>query len=276
VWLRTATELAGDDPLELSRIRSVMGIALVDVESHDQAREALRSAIDLAVGEGDRRQEAWAGTFLGRSYLLCNELDAAEETLRRAGELIRAERWTAFLPLPEALLAEVWVRQGLVDLAAETFEHAFALGCSVNDACWEAYGVRGLGLLQAADGDLDASIASMEEATTRCARQRDTHLWLRAYVLDALCAVAVAAKHPQAGAWTSDLASVGGRTGMRRFSVRAYLYQRDLGDASAIDGARALAVGIENPHLLSLIEPDGPYLLDDLLGRGISAEVSRA
>jgi len=43
-----------------------------------------------------------------------------------------------------------------------------------------------------------------------------------------------------------------------------YLYRRDLGDASAVDAARVVAVGIENAHLLDLIDPDGPSLLDDL------------
>ena len=100
----------------------------------------------------------------------------------------------------------MWVRNGDLGRASETFEHAFALACQVNDACWEAYGVRGLGLLRAARGDLDGSIELMEDALIRCARQRDTHLWLRAYVLDALCAVAVTASHPTAAAWVTDLA----------------------------------------------------------------------
>jgi glycosyltransferase A (GT-A) superfamily protein (DUF2064 family) len=107
----------------------------------------------------------------------------------------------------------------------------------------------------------------MGEALTRCARQRDTHLWLRAYVLDALCAVAVASGHPKASAWVTDLASLTGRSGMRELSAHAYLYRRDLGDDSAVDAARVLAVGVENPHLQQLIEPDGPPLLDDLLGK---------
>lgn len=137
----------------------------------------------------------------------------------------------------------------------------------MNDACWEAYGVRGLALLKAAGGDLDGSIELMEEAQSRCARQRDTHMWLRANVLDALCAVATVAKHPQASAWVTDLSSMSGRSGMRELSVRAYLYQRDLGDYDAIDAARTLAVGIENPHLHGLLDPAGPPLLEDLLGR---------
>ncbi len=107
----------------------------------------------------------------------------------------------------------------------------------------------------------------MEDALTRCARQRDTHLWLRAYVLDTLCAVALAASHPRSSRWVTDLASLAGRSGMREFSVHAYLHRRDLGDASAIDAGRVLSVGIENPHFQELIDPDGPPLLDDLLGK---------
>ena len=70
----------------------------------------------------------------------------------------------------------MWIRQGDLDRADEAFEHAFALGCQVNDACWEAYGMRGLGLLRAARGDLGGAALLLEDAVTRSARQRDTHL----------------------------------------------------------------------------------------------------
>jgi hypothetical protein len=153
------------------------------------------------------------------------------------------------------------------DRAAETFEHAFALGCRVDDACWEAYGVRGFGLLKAARGDLPGAVTTLDDAMMRCARQRDTHLWVRAYVLDALCAVAVAGRDPTAERWLTDLASLTGRSGMREFSVRAYLHRRDLGDASAAEAAGVLSVGVENQHLLQLVDAGGPSLLDDLLGK---------
>jgi hypothetical protein len=154
-----------------------------------------------------------------------------------------------------------------VDRASEAFEHAVALGAQVGDVCWEAYAVRGFGLLRAARGDLGAAVEALELSLTTCARRRDTHLWVRAYVLDALCAVAVAARHPTAAGWVTDLSSLTGRSGMRELSVRAYLHRRDLGDGSAIDAARVLSVGVENPHLHELLEPDGPSLLDDLLGK---------
>jgi DNA-binding SARP family transcriptional activator len=266
-WFRTAEELADDDPVELSKIHAVRGARYADAGAHDLAVEALRRSIELAAETDQTKQEAWSTAMLGRTHLLRNELEAAEAALERAIELTAAERWTTFAAFPEALRAEVWVRRGDLDRAAEAFEHAFALGCQVDDACWEAYGVRGLGLLDAASGDLASAVTTMGDALTRCARQRDTHLWLRAYVIDALCAVAVTAEHPTAARWVTDLASISGRSGMRELSVRAYLYRRDLGDESAIEAARVLSVGVENPHLLELIEAGSPPLLDDTLGK---------
>jgi DNA-binding SARP family transcriptional activator len=267
IWLRTAEALADGDPQEMARIRAITGSCLGDVGAHDQAAEAYEASITLSQAIGNEKQRAWSLAFLGRTQLLRNELDRAEETLEEACRLARHERWTAFIACPEALAAEVWIRKGDVGRAGETFEHAFAIACQVDDACWEAYGVRGLALIRAGHGDLAGSIELMGDALTRCARQRDTHLWLRAYVLDALCAVAVAAAHPTAAAWVTDLGSLAGRSGMRELSVHAYLYRRDLGDESATVAARVLAVGIENPHLHDLIDPDGPSLLDDLLGK---------
>jgi DNA-binding SARP family transcriptional activator len=269
VWLRTAAELADEhDSLEISRIRSVIGTAHSDVGRHEQAEGELLAAIELATLAGNGRQRAWAMTSLGRAQLLTGRLAEAEDTLSSTRDLVRGERWTAFLPYPEALLAEVWVRRGREGLATEAFEHAFTLGCSVDDACWEAYSVRGLGLLKAAGGDLEGSMALMEDALTRCLRQRDTHRWIRAYVMDALCAVAVADRHPRASAWITDLASLSGRTGMREFSVHAYLYRCALGeDPDALEAARSLAIGVENAHLHRLLEGGSPLLLDDLLGR---------
>lgn len=268
--LLAAEELAGGDPLELARIRAVVGLCHTDTGAHAQAERALRDSIDLAASVGQTKAEAWPQSALGRTQLMLNELDLAEASLERGRTLSKNERWTAFLAYPEALLAEVWVRRGDVDRAAETFEHALALGSQVGDACWEAYAIRGYGLLHAARGEFGPAIDTMETALTTCGRQPDTHLWVRAYVLDALCAIAVAARHPKAGRWVTDLGSLTARSGMRELLVRTYLHRRDLGESSATEAteaATALSVGVENPHLLELTEADGPPLLDDLLGK---------
>jgi DNA-binding SARP family transcriptional activator len=266
-WLRTAETLADGDALEIARIRGLTGTGHADQGAHEQAAVVLNEAVELAASVGQVKQQSWALTFLGRSSLLWNRLDEADATLERAREMARAERWTAFMAFPEALWAEVSMRQGDLDRAAETYEHAYALGCQVGDACWESYGVRGFGLLRATRGDLLGAIETMDEALASCAGARRVHLWLRAYVLDALCAIAVELRHPTAEGWVTDLGSLASRSGMREFAVRSYIYRRDLGDETAADAARVLAMGVENPHLVELIDPDGPSLLDDLLGK---------
>src|SRR6185436_19165695 len=81
VWLRTAQELGGEDPLELARIQAIRGTCLGDVGSHDQAAEVYGESIALADSLGNLKQRAWAMAFLGRTQLLRNELGAAEATL---------------------------------------------------------------------------------------------------------------------------------------------------------------------------------------------------
>jgi DNA-binding SARP family transcriptional activator len=266
VWLQQAEELADGDELELSRVRSVRAATFGDVGKHETADEEADAAVALAESAGAERQLAWVETIRGRGQLCRDDVERAEATLENARDRTRSERWTAFLSFPEALLGEVWLRTGRIDQAAEILEHAFTLGCSVDDACWEAYAVRGMGLLQAARGDLDEGIASMDDALTRCLRQSDTHQWIRGYVMEARCALGVAAGHPLVGTWVAELASFAGHTGMREFAVRAYLYQRDLGDPDALEAARALVVEVQNPHLHELLEAEEMPRLEQLIG----------
>jgi hypothetical protein len=265
-WLHTAEELAGGDILELAQIRAVRGACLLDVGTYGEAERELDAAVALAEEARHGRQLAWSMNMLGRLHLLCDRLPEAQRTLEHVLELVAAERWTAYRPFPEALLAEVRLREGDPARAAEGFEHAFALGCQVDDACWEGYGARGLGLVRAADGDLEGAAAFLQHAGIRCLRQTDTHRWVRAYVLDARCAVGVAMGHPDVSRWIDELESLSTRAGMREMAVRTYLHRRDLGDEAAGVAASAIAADVDNPWLQSWLSGK-TTILAHLLGR---------
>jgi DNA-binding SARP family transcriptional activator len=265
VWLRRAAELADDD-LERSKVRSIAGAAFSDVGKHAQGATELRAA--LALAGDDLRQRAWSLTCLGRTLTLVGELEEAESILVAGIEATRQARWTSFLPFPESMLGEVLVYRGRLDEAAGVLEHAFTLGCSVNDACWEAYSGRGLGMLAAARGDLGEAVALLDDALRRCARQRDTHRWIRAFVSDALCAVGIRGGDARAGAWAADLAAFAGAGGMAEFSVRAYLYRAELGDPEALEAARTLMVGVESPRMDAAVRAGASPLVADLVALG--------
>lgn len=82
-------------------------------------------------------------------------------------------------------------------------------------------------------------------------RLPDAWLWVEAFCLDALCALALDHGRPEAAGWIADLEAVAARTGMHEMVVRAYLHRGRLGDPAAAEAARVLAAEVDNPALLA-------------------------
>jgi DNA-binding SARP family transcriptional activator len=251
-WLRRAASLAGDDPTERAWAHAVQGVALTDVGHHAEAIRELRAALRLAAEADAGQVEAWALTFIGRSHLLCRELVAARDALERALAVARRLRMTAFLPLPESLLADVDLAEGRTDAAAAAYEHAYALSLQLGDPCWEGMAARGIGLVADQRGDTESALRWVEEARSRCVRLPDAWLWVEGYCLDALCALAIQHRRPEAPRWVADLEALATRTGMRELVARAYLHRGRLGDRGAAEAARVLAAEVDNPAVLSV------------------------
>jgi len=161
--------------------------------------------------------------------------------------------WTAFLPWPESFRAEVDLLRGRVDLAAERFEHAFALGCQLGDPCWEGIAGRGLGMVSMARGEAQRAAEILVDTLGRCVRLPDAYLWGKAYALDALCGVNVARSMTDAHVRVDELMALASSTGMRELVVRAHLHQSALGDRASAVAAHILAEEIDNP----LLNPPG-------------------
>lgn len=251
-WLRGAATLAGEDLTERAWALAVHGVASTDVGRYDDAARELDEALRLAVAGPVPHVEAWVWTFLGRLHLLRDELASARECLTKGLAAARALRWTAFVPLPEALLADVDLTEGHVDAAAAAYEHAHALALQLGDPCWEGYALRGLGLVAAHRGDPEAALRSISEARTQCVRLPDAYLWVEAYCLDALCTLALEHGRRDVARWIDDLEALATRTGMRELVARAYAHRGKLGDRSAAEAARVLAAEVDNPALQHL------------------------
>lgn len=252
LWLDRAATAAGDDAEQRAWIGLISGAARTDTGDYAGALLELSEAVETADRAGLQAPAAFARSFLGRLYLLRDELDDAASVLARSVEQAREAAWTSLLPWPESLLAEVELRRGNVSSAEELFEHAFTIGREIGDPCWESMGARGLGLVAALRGDLDRALPLLEDAPRICRRLPDSYLWIEAYALDALCSVAVEHASPSAPRWIEELEQLAGRAGFRELMVRALLYRSRLGEPAALYAARAAADAVEGPVLAEL------------------------
>ena len=151
-------------------------------------------------------------TMLGRYHLLRGEIEDAVHVLDQALDEVDSRGMTAFVSWPESFRAELDLVLGDVDAAEARFEHAFALGCQVGDACWESIGLRGLGLVAAARGDVHRALDLLVEAPKLCRRLPDTYLWIEAYAStpSAPSPSSMAPRRPCAGSTSSRRSPRGG------------------------------------------------------------------
>jgi DNA-binding SARP family transcriptional activator len=257
VLLRHARALAGEDQAEQTRIAIVHGSVLSDTAHYAEAIVMLRQAELQAEDLGDNKQLAFALSILGRALLLQGDLPGAARALDDSVALAK-QLWTAFLPWPQSLRAEVDLRNGLVELAAERFEYAFALGCQLGDPCWEGIAGRGLGCIAIARDDAVGAIEILLDAIARSTRLPDGYLWAKAYTLDTLCGLAVVERMPEATLWIEELQTIAARSGMRELTLHALMHRAALGDLPSAQAAQLMVGEIDNPLLSSMVHTSTP------------------
>ncbi|HET6691138.1 MAG TPA: hypothetical protein VFG74_09750, partial [Miltoncostaeaceae bacterium] len=213
----------------------------------------LEESVRRAEAAGNGRLAAWSGSLIGRLHLLRGDDGAAVAALGRALDMVDGDRWVAFRPWPETLLAELELRAGDVDGAADRLEHAWALACQVEDPCWEGFAARAIGLLEERRGRSAEARRWLAEAATRCTRVPDRYVWAHGHVLDARAAMAVRTGDPEATAIADELLDLAARCGMRELVVRAQLHLAALGVEGMHESAVLLAREIDNPVLAPLL-----------------------
>jgi len=240
------------DPGILARSHSYLGCVQSDRADYKPARETLNAAVEYSRLAGDRRQEAYAASLLGRLDFLLGDLDSATRTLNESIELGQSDAWLAFLPWPQALLGEVHIERGDHHSASRILEQAFARACQIGDPCWEGMSGRGLALLAEARGDTKQAFAVLDDAADRCSRLSDTYIWAEAYILDTQCSLGLLHGHEQTMDWTSKLYDLVTRTGMRELQVKAMIHRTKGGGENEHRAAGNLAEDISNPRLLAM------------------------
>ena len=251
--LARAAELADGDEEELAWIEVILGTCRSDVGDYANATRLLLSA--TARSERLRRPEAlgFALTMHAKLHVLREELDEAVILLDRVLELVDARGLNSFRSLPESFRAEIDLRHGHVDAAADAFEHAYALGCEIGDPCWESIATRGRGLVAVERGEVERGLELLVEAPRLCRRLPDTYLWIEAYGLDALCGAAVTHGDASAKRWVGELEAIAASHGLHDLLVRATVHRVRLGEPGAFEAARSLAAQVDNPALDELL-----------------------
>ena len=110
---------------------------MTDIGRHTDALHELGEALRLARAASVGPVETWALAFIGRSHLPRRELAPARKAAVAAPALARHLRWTAFISLPESLLANIDLAEGDADAAGSGYDHAYALSLQLGDPCWE-------------------------------------------------------------------------------------------------------------------------------------------
>lgn len=252
-WLSKAQAIAEGDE-ELGGILAIRGMNASDRGDYPAALAYLEESVERCARVGDRRQQAWSLSIVGRAHLLRGEHSQAVMAVERSLELIRQERWMAFLPWSQSLQGELALQDGDLDGAADGLEQAWALACQLGDPCWEGMAARGIGLLQVTRGDAPAAAQWLGEAATRCSRVSDRYQWVHGYVLDAAAGAALDRDdEAQAAPLVNALSALAARCDMRELTVRAQVHRGRLGDPSALATARLLAADIDNPRLGDLV-----------------------
>ncbi|MFC7245527.1 hypothetical protein ACFQO7_23880 [Catellatospora aurea] len=226
---------------EAARILGVRGMSLSDAGAYDEALAVLGASTDAARRSGNRRQLAWSQAMTGRVRLLRGEYAQAAHVLDEALGHIRAERWTAFTPFPQALRAEAAVGLGDAATARELLDYAWVQTVESGDQCWVAVVSHAQATLALHDG---------RDALAWCRTglaAAPWYLWPRARLIDLTARLTLGTR--EGAELLDELERVAGAATMRELTVRALIHRSRGGGGQHLARARAMAADVANPAL---------------------------
>lgn len=253
-WLEKAMEAAVGFPDEQARILAIQGMLASDTARYGEAVAALTESGELARELGNRRQQAFSASLLGRVHLLRGELGFAATWLDRALAWIAEEHWTAFEPFTAGVRGETYLAAGQLEEAAAFIDRSWVMAELAGDHCYMALAAGAEARLFARHGDL----AAAEHWIDRGLEPKPWYLWYSARLLDTAAEVTIATRSPRAAGFVERLSELASRSGMREFVVRGQSHRALLGDRSAAEAVPWLAKDIDNPALAAYLEQRHP------------------
>ncbi|MBA2724728.1 MAG: SARP family transcriptional regulator [Actinobacteria bacterium] len=256
ISLRRALDVGDADALDVRAwTLAYQAVCYSDTGRYDRALECLEECLSTQDDSAIENARAYAFCLLGRIQMLRRQLPEARAALESSVSLATRCGWLGLLPWPQALLAEVDLLLGAPATEVRVrLEHALSLAQQIGDPCWEGAAMHGLGLVEAASGTFDAAATRLGTASAVCARFPDSYIWMKAYILDALCDLTTRNSPSDSTRWISDLQNLAASTGMTEFLARAYAYSARNGDSYALSAAHLIAKGVDNPALHSHLD----------------------
>ncbi|MCW2527301.1 MAG: family transcriptional regulator [Pseudonocardiales bacterium] len=250
-----------DDPQLRSALLGLDGMNQADCGRHEQAIELLERSAEIADGVGRRQQRTWSLGVLSRSLLLNGQTKRARGAAEASIEGARIQRWSAFLPFPQAMRAECLIAEGLWDEARVEAEQSFALGCELGDPCWEGMAARAISVIAAQEGDFDSAWNWVLEARQRSDRVADRYVWVSCYAGLAQLELAAQCRPELVGELARRLERDANRFDLPEFTAWGLVHQAGAGAGGGGDGdpglvrrARAAARLVDNPDLKARAE----------------------
>ncbi len=183
-YLRSAGEIAADDPTLVAALTGFDAMNLSDWGKLDASSNRFAEAVELSRSAGAVRREVWNLGLGARTLFIQGRLDDAMEWARASADLARRERWTAFLPWPEAWLAHARLSGGVnPSVVREDAETTFALARQLQDPCWEGVAAKVIGLTHVAQDNPKTGLQWLSNAGTLCRRVTDSYAWVDVDIL---------------------------------------------------------------------------------------------
>jgi hypothetical protein len=160
----------------------VLGACESDRADYDRAEATLEDGIARLRALGDR-WEAFAISFLARLRLLAGRYQEARVLGEAAISRCQATGWLSLVPWPMVVAAEAALRLDPSLDHDATFDRAYALSCEIGDPCWEAFSLRGKGLVAHAAGRDEDARRLFTAGLERARSLPDIYAWAPATIL---------------------------------------------------------------------------------------------